>query len=361
MRPTRNYVEDSCYHLSSRMAHRALYFDDEEKGRFVDMLLRTAAFSGIDLLAWCVMTNHFHVLVYVPKARQLADGEVRERIAAFYRDVRRTEKLEEWDSLAKPQHALSRARLKAAYLRRMWSPSEFMKTLKQSYTMSFNGRHSHFGTMWESRYRAKRIARGDTAALCHAAGCIDMNPYKARLVADAAEYPWSSLHAAYGGGRREADGYAFIYGACRSGWNAVRRLHEKTLAAVKAEIEAKWAEERALAAELSSSRWEKLSGRRRECIEPEMPPAMQELLKAGDNRRAANILALLSDGPRRPAELRAALGISSRNYFTATYLRPLVAGGYIEQTRPGSPNSSAQMYRLTRKGANHNREADSKA
>ena len=77
------------------MAHRALYFDDEEKGRFVDMLLRTAAFSGIDLLAWCVMTDHFHVLVYVPKARQLADGEVRERIAAFYRDVRRTEKLEE--------------------------------------------------------------------------------------------------------------------------------------------------------------------------------------------------------------------------------------------------------------------------
>ena len=353
MRQPRDYVGDSCYHLISRVAHRAFYLDDEEKGRFVDMLWRTAAFCGIDVLAWCVMPDHFHVLVHVPAAKPLSDGEVRERIAALYRDVRRTEKLDEWDSLAKPRHASARAQLKAAYLRRMWSPSEFMKTLKQGYTMSFNGRHSHSGTMWESRYRAKRIARGDTAALCHAAGCIDMNPYKARLVADAAEYPWSSLHAACGGGRREADGYAFMYGASRSGWSAVRRLHEKTLAAVKAEIEAKWAEERALAAELSQSRWEKVSGRRRGCVQLETPPPAPELLKAGDNRRAADILSLLAGGPRRPAELRAALGIFSRNYFTATYLRPLVDGGYIEPTKPNTPNSPMQTYRLTRKGANH--------
>ena len=36
-----------------------------------------------------------------------------------------------------------------------------------------------------------------------------------------------------------------------------------------------------------------------------------------------------ADGPRRPAELRAALGIASANFFTARYLTPLAKAGYI--------------------------------
>ena len=44
---------------------------------------------------------------------------------------------------------------------------------------------------------------------------------------------------------------------------------------------------------------------------------------------AHDILKQLADGPRRPAELRAALGIASANFFTARYLTPLAKSGYI--------------------------------
>ena len=41
------------------------------------------------------------------------------------------------------------------------------------------------------------------------------------------------------------------------------------------------------------------------------------ILEKGSDKEAYDILKRLADGPRRPAELRAALGISSVNFFTA--------------------------------------------
>ena len=53
------------------------------------------------------------------------------------------------------------------------------------------------------------------------------------------------------------------------------------------------------------------------------------LLAKGSDKVAYDILKQLVDGPRRPAELRAALGIASANFFTARYLTPLAKSGYI--------------------------------
>ena len=53
------------------------------------------------------------------------------------------------------------------------------------------------------------------------------------------------------------------------------------------------------------------------------------LLEKGSDKVAYDILQQLVDGPRRPAELRAALGIASANFFTARYLTPLAKSGYI--------------------------------
>ena len=71
MRHPRNFQTDRCYHLVSRVAHRALYLDEEERTRFVERMRRVAYFSCVEILAYCVMSNHFHVLVYVPVAPSL--------------------------------------------------------------------------------------------------------------------------------------------------------------------------------------------------------------------------------------------------------------------------------------------------
>ena len=38
MRKKRQFKAGRCYHLVSRIAHRAFFFDEEEKNRFVELL-----------------------------------------------------------------------------------------------------------------------------------------------------------------------------------------------------------------------------------------------------------------------------------------------------------------------------------
>ena len=60
-----------------------------------------------------------------------------------------------------------------------------------------------------------------------------------------------------------------------------------------------------------------------------MPERVPHILEKGSDKAVYDILKRLADGPRRPAELRAALGIASANFFTARYLMPLAKSGHI--------------------------------
>ena len=64
-------------------------------------------------------------------------------------------------------------------------------------------------------------------------------------------------------------------------------------------------------------------------VDDEKQWKVRRLLEKGSDKVAYDILKRLADGPRRPAELRAALGIASANFFTARYLTPLAKSGYI--------------------------------
>ena len=66
-RPRRAMVRgmDGVYHLLSRTSCRQYLFGDEEKEMFVRLMRRQAEFCGVDVLAYCVMSNHFHILARV--------------------------------------------------------------------------------------------------------------------------------------------------------------------------------------------------------------------------------------------------------------------------------------------------------
>ena len=87
MRPLRNFKTNQCCHLISRIANRAFFLNDEEKTRFVERLWRVAKFSCVEVLAYCFMSNHFHILVYVPDPRELSDDELQARIRALYSET----------------------------------------------------------------------------------------------------------------------------------------------------------------------------------------------------------------------------------------------------------------------------------
>jgi len=209
-----------------------------------------AEFCGVRLLSWAVMSNHFHILVEVPTVdrENMPAEEVLRRMTWIY-------KLEEVDQV---RGWLKQCRSEAAkreilnrYTYRMGDLRQFMKSLKQRFTQWFNTQHGRAGTLWECRYRSVvvegaldagsgvvwgedggkggkiREGGGDVGdadggdgvggGLSYAArvvaAYIDLNPVRAGLVEDPAEYPWSSYGAAVGGGDRDARaGMARLWG-----------------------------------------------------------------------------------------------------------------------------------------------------
>ena len=253
MRKLRENLPNRVYHLISRVAHRAFFLNAEERTRFVELLKRVAAFSGIELLAYCVMTNHVHILVFVPEPEELSDEEVLSRMRILYRDSRFAELRREWDGRLKLGRTETFLRFRGAFTRRMWNASEFMKTLKQHFTMSYNGRRTHAGTMWEGRYHVrvhKPDSLGEAGAVMMTAAYVDLNPVKAGIVSDVdtlADYEWGSYHDACAGDRGAIAGYDLVYRGRGRPWRELKALHRislnmaaKDLAAREAEDAAQW-------------------------------------------------------------------------------------------------------------------------
>ena len=80
---------------------------------------------------------------------------------------------------------------------RIHNLSEFMKTLLQRFMRWFNHTHQRSGILWEGRYKSV-IAAWTVAAN------TNLNPVRAGMVEDPAEYRWSSYGEAVGGGRPQA-------------------------------------------------------------------------------------------------------------------------------------------------------------
>ena len=111
MRKTRFIENCRCYHLISRLyppavrllakrgAHQALFLDDDEKTRAVELLRRVEEFSGVIVLAYAIMSNHFHIFIYVPEPEEIADAEILRRINALYREASLAQVLGEWTRL----------------------------------------------------------------------------------------------------------------------------------------------------------------------------------------------------------------------------------------------------------------------
>lgn len=72
-------------------------------------------------------------------------------------------------------------------------------------------------------------------------------------------------------------------------------------------------------------------------VAPQVSPQVMELLRA-------------LRGEMSRDELQSALGLNDRKSFAARYLKPALAAALIEYTRPETPSSSLQKYRLTALG-----------
>lgn len=239
------------YHVTSRVVHQQLLFTPEAKEEFRKFMRMYERFSGCRVLSYCVMTNHFHILLEVPPMPgagedgevvggvdlRLSEGELLRRLGGLYSrrvvagveaeisDARQmmAGDWEGFERLSKKDQKISRTfwegELRAIferYTKRMHNLSLFMKGLLQRFTRWFNKENGLRGTLWEERFHSV-IVEGGLACRTMAA-YIDLNPVRAGICEMPEAYRWSSYGESVGGGR----------GAGISRVGLVRALHGHT-------------------------------------------------------------------------------------------------------------------------------------
>ena len=180
------------YHCISRVVEGRFIFGTSGAGgleaeRFVTLMRRLEAFSGVRVLTYALMANHFHLLCEVPEARVLSQSEVLERIQAGYGPSRVQALKEQLARLAEQPEALEQGqRLLEPYRKRMNDLSIFLKELKGRFAQWFNRRHGRYGTLWAERFKSLLLEGG--RALATVAAYIELNPVRAALCADPKDY-----------------------------------------------------------------------------------------------------------------------------------------------------------------------------
>ena len=209
----RNKDFETYHHLTSRIAHQVFFMTDEVRNDFLEMIRRAADFCGIRLVAWCIMTNHFHILAYLPAPEALSEDEVLRRYGVLKGRVKRETLEKELASMRmnkKTGEATAQARLKSI-VGSMYKVGVFMKILKQWLTQEYNSRYTHRGTLWEGVYKDV-LVKNTPAELGNRAGYIHLNPIRAAICPGFDEYLWSSLNALKRGDELALDGMRRIYG-----------------------------------------------------------------------------------------------------------------------------------------------------
>jgi len=177
------------YHCTSRCVRRAfLCGEDRYSGRnfehrrqwIEDRLLVLASIYAIDIAAYAVMSNHYHVVLHVDREQGSSwnDAEVIERWHRLFKGSLLSQRCSRGEPLDKAeQHAL--AEQVAEWRQRLISISWFMRCLNEPIAREANREDNVTGRFWEGRYTSQALL--DEKALAACMVYVDLNPIRAQL------------------------------------------------------------------------------------------------------------------------------------------------------------------------------------
>jgi len=236
------YPGTAYYHVMSRVVDGNYIFGDEEKARFRHLMRGLEHLLGVRVLTYCIMSNHFHILVEVPDqdsllpAEKVSDEELVSLVRPLYGE-KEAERLrmelancDDWGFEEK------KVVIRNRFLDRRGKLDEFMKSLKQRFSQWYNRKMGRRGTLWEDRFKSVAVGNSEEALLAMAA-YIDLNPLRALMVNDPAEYGYSGYGEAVGGNKKARSGLAIAL-ECRgeaATWKLVGREYRELLYGVGVE------------------------------------------------------------------------------------------------------------------------------
>ena len=221
----REVWETNTYHVMSRTCGGEVFFDDVEKEALRRLLWKMSEFCGVRLVTYCIMGNHFHALVEVPKREiwleRFAGAEGEEKLFEHLRLLYSREFIgllrQELAELRRQgMESLATAKLERIQ-RRFCDLSLFVKEVKERFSRWFNKRRERRGTLWMDRFKSV-LVEGKGEPLRAMAAYIDLNPVRAGLVEDPKDYRWSGYGEAMGGSQRARRGLAKVTGKPVDGW-----------------------------------------------------------------------------------------------------------------------------------------------
>lgn len=166
--------QPTIYHLISRTALDGYPMGEMEKEYLVSLFKKYSGLYFTDVLGYCVMGNHFHLVVKMNTADTYKDEEIIKRLKIFYGENRNYYESE------------------IEYYRKKLSDiSWFMKEIKQKFTRNYNRIHNRTGFFWGGRFKSLIVENGDT--LVNLLAYVDLNPVRAGIVKKPEAYRWSSI------------------------------------------------------------------------------------------------------------------------------------------------------------------------
>jgi REP element-mobilizing transposase RayT len=218
---------EAVYHCISRTVNGEWLWDEAAKEVLRQQLWQVSEFCGIEVLTYVIMANHFHVLVRVPQLLPVSDAELLRRYKVLYPQptTYQAMKLEVIASELgrnSPEAAAWRNR----QLTLMGDVSQFMKLLKQRFSIWFNHSHGRFGTLWAERFKSVLLeARSETVRTI--AAYIDLNCVRAGIVADPKDYRYCGYAEAIAGRTRAQTG--IITAVCGQEWAQAQAAYREML------------------------------------------------------------------------------------------------------------------------------------
>ncbi|MDD1622053.1 MAG: transposase [Methylococcaceae bacterium] len=141
-RPLRLEIAGGLYHVTSRGNGRQdIYLDDEDRQNWLDLLGETCSRFNWVCHAYCLMTNHYHIVI------ETIEGNL----------------------------------------------SQGMRQLNGVYTQRFDRRHGRVGHIFQGRYKAILVDKD--SHLLELSRYVVLNPVRAGMINDAADWQWSSYLA----------------------------------------------------------------------------------------------------------------------------------------------------------------------
>ena len=205
----------SFYHVYSRIVDKQRIIREREKRYFHTWMRRLERFSGVQVVTYCLMSNHFHVLVRVPEKAQmptLDEPTLRQLLPLIYSGRQLSDATRELDGASAAQDSGDSLWLREIlnrYDARRHDLSSFIKDLKQRFSQGYNSHNARTGTLWEDKFHSV-LVEGDENTLLTMAAYIDLNPIRANLVTDPRDYRWSGYGEANGGSSDARKGLAAI-------------------------------------------------------------------------------------------------------------------------------------------------------